>query len=260
MGGGKKIMTPKTIIIIPCFNEAERITPDDFHLFLSGAPLTHLLFVNDGSTDQTLPTLQALQTHCPQQITILNLAANAGKAEAVRQGFIQGFTFQPEFIGFLDADLAAPIACMQELEFILTRENKDIAIGSRVALLGREIKRHRSRHIAGRVFATLASLILNLQIYDTQCGAKLFRNTERLQRIFAAPFSVKWIFDVEILARFLITEKMGEAKVSDICLEHPLRQWIDQKGSKLRLKHFLISALDLIKIIFIIKRKNLPTP
>ncbi len=246
-----------TVLVIPCFNEADRLNGEAFLAFLAGHPHIHCLFVNDGSTDTTAGTLAEL-AQTSKQISVLTLANNSGKAEAVRRGFLEAFAMAPAAVGFIDADLAAPLECVPELEFYLAHSGAEIVIGARVALLGRRIHRDEIRHICGRIFATLASRVLHLRVYDTQCGAKLFKATDRLKKVFAARFTVKWIFDVEILARFMITEKDGYPPVRDVCVEHPLRTWTDVKGSKLRLRDFFISALDLWKIHRLIQRKSLP--
>ena len=72
--------------------------------------------------------------------------------------------------------------------------------GSRIRRLGAAITRDPLRHYFGRVFATLASMVLDLAVYDTQCGAKLFRVNDDLRRAFGH-VSLRWIFDVELLAR-----------------------------------------------------------
>ncbi|MBF0505070.1 MAG: glycosyltransferase [Candidatus Omnitrophica bacterium] len=251
-------MTPKTLIIIPCFNEELRLDTCAFINFLKNYKHISFLFVNDGSTDKTEILLKNLAEKQKDNIQILNLSRNSGKAEAVRQGFLKGFSLCPDFIGYLDADLAAPLECIPDLEHVIYNRNKDIVIGSRIALLGWKIKRNNFRHYAGRVFATAVSMALGLRVYDTQCGAKLFRVTERLKVIFSTPFVTKWIFDVEILARFQFTETTSSQNLNSICFESPLEQWIDKKGSKLNLMDFIHSAIDLIKLMNIIRRKSLP--
>jgi dolichyl-phosphate beta-glucosyltransferase len=243
-----------TLIIIPCYNEAARLGSQTFLDFSQNHPDIHFLFVNDGSSDNTAEILNNLALAAPKAMSTLHLERNQGKAEAVRQGMIKGFSMAPELIGFLDADLASPLGTILELETAMAMERKAIAMAAHVSLLGRNIQRNAARHYASRVFATAASMILGLPVYDTQCGAKLFRVTDRLKKVFAKPFTVKWIFDVEILARFIITENDGEPKVRDICMEYPLHEWIDKKGSKLHLKDFLISAFDLLKIFVLMKQ------
>ncbi|MBF0485693.1 MAG: glycosyltransferase [Candidatus Omnitrophica bacterium] len=249
-------MKPKTLIVVPCFNEASRLDGQAFLDFLGPYPHIHVLFVNDGSTDTTRQVLENFVKARPEQMSLLNLPKNSGKAEAVRQGFLKGFlSFPVDLIGYFDADLATPLSTIIELEGLFSNPSFEIAMGSRVKLLGRNIERDSRRHYIGRIFATLASMTLGLAVYDTQCGAKLFKVTERLKKVFSFSFTVTWIFDVEILARFMIMERChptGRA-VSKICVEYPVREWIDKKGSKVKFWHYLTSTKDLLKILFRVK-------
>ena len=75
-------------------------------------------------------------------------------------------------------------------------ESLTAVLGSRFRRLGADIRRSELRHYLGRVYATLASLALGVGIYDTQCGAKAFRASPRLEKALADPFAERWAFDV----------------------------------------------------------------
>jgi hypothetical protein len=151
-------------------------------------------------------------------------------------------------VGFWDADLATPLSAIGDLQSVLLADPEvDVVLGSRVKLLGRNIDRRAGRHYLGRAFATCAALVLGLEVYDTQCGAKLFRVTPDLENVLAQPFCSRWIFDVELLARFLKL-RPGDSETKNKIYEFPLYSWRDVPGSKIRLRDFFRSAIDLYKI------------
>lgn len=239
----------KTAIVIPCFNEAERLPPEVFIAALKDEAGLNFIFVDDGSTDSTQDVLRGIEKACPAQSRVLALAKNSGKAEAVRLGVTAALKEDFVNIGYLDADLAIPIETIKRFCAILDETDKTVVLGSRVKLLGRHIERSVLRHILGRFFATLASNILHLAIYDTQCGAKVFKRTESLERAFSMPFNVRWTFDVEVLARLGIVEMArGNAGYERTWMEYPLETCLDIKGSKVSYMDIFRSAAEMFKI------------
>lgn len=239
----------KTAIIVPCYNEAERLDPTAFLTTAAEDPGLHFIFVDDGSTDGTAELLLSLESANPDRISFVGLEKNRGKAEAVRQGFLEALETDFINIGYWDADLATPLHVINKFCRILDGSDTIIVIGSRVRLLGRKIERLTARHYLGRIFATFSSLILKIHVYDTQCGAKIFKRTTTLKLAFKEPFRVKWIFDVELLARLLLIERAkGSANAGESWVEYPLEEWTDVKGSKVGYTDFISAAMELFKI------------
>ncbi|HOO91332.1 MAG TPA: glycosyltransferase [Syntrophales bacterium] len=239
---------PKTLIIVPCYNEEHRIEAYRYAEYAQKNPDVHFLFVNDGSTDGTGTVIADLRNKNRNQIMNLNLSENCGKAEAVRRGFQEAFKREYDYIGYFDADLATPLCSINSLCRLFTSEDIFIVMGSRVRLLGRNIHRRAVRHYIGRIFATLVSIILSIPIYDSQCGAKLFKNDLILRRVFSYPFRTKWIFDVELLGRY----KLLTGNMEDHIIEYPLEAWNDVRGSKLAFTDFLKAPFELLKICWFI--------
>ena len=240
-------MRARVQLVVPCFNEAERLKPDVFLHLVASQPDIGLVFVDDGSTDATPVILADVVARGGASIAVLTLHQNVGKARAVQHGVRAAFERLPEFVGYWDADLATPLTAVPEFMAVFaSKPDVEIVMGSRVKLLGRQVRRSLVRHYCGRVFATAASFALGVAVYDTQCGAKIFRATPQVQQAFDAPFRSRWIFDVEILARYLAAT--GAAEAGSRVYELPLTTWTAVPGSKLRVWHGVRAIWDLARI------------
>lgn len=245
------------LIVVPCYNEAGRLDVESFLAFACQKHAIRFLFVNDGSKDETLEVLTAMRDRAPDRIDLLDLEKNGGKAEAVRRGFLAGISKSSEpnvqihsdSIGFWDADLATPLEEIPTFSDILEAQpDLDMVFGSRVQLLGRTIERKIHRHYFGRILATAVSQTLDMPIYDSQCGAKLFRVTKELENAISEPFFSGWVFDVELIARLKRLYAVKGLNVADRIHEQPLRAWRDVHGSKTRASDAFVALVNLARI------------
>jgi dolichyl-phosphate beta-glucosyltransferase len=240
----------RVCVIVPCYNEARRIDTEHFCHWIATSRDTHVVFVDDGSRDNTLEVLGSLRDRYRDRISVLPCRPNRGKAEAVRAGILYALDrFQPAVVGYWDADLATPLEAIDRfLGVLASRPDIEMIFGSRVKLLGRHVERRPIRHYLGRVFATAVSTVLHLAIYDTQCGAKLFRVSRPTREIFSKPFLSKWVFDVEIIARYLNTYAEDRKQLERMIYEYPLEKWVDIAGSKVRPADFFAAFWDVFRI------------
>lgn len=239
-----------TSIVVPCYNEAARLQAEKFRQFAATSHRRRVVFVNDGSRDNTLEILHDLARQCPSRIGVLDQCVNQGKAEAVRQGMLHAIHRGADYVGFWDADLATPLDAVDGFCAVLDRRPQiDVVIGSRLTLSGRHIERSTKRRLAGVAFARAASLLLRLRLRDTQCGAKLFRVTPDLVAVLSEPFLAHWIFDVEIFARMrLLRDTLDASHLGDAIYELPLDDWRDVAGSKLKSSDFVKAGVELVRI------------
>jgi dolichyl-phosphate beta-glucosyltransferase len=197
-----KYEQPFVSIIIPAFNEAQRLPPTLARVaeFLRAQPYrSEVLIVENGSTDQTSAVVERFiteQTAAGDPFDLRLLHSDPGKGAAVKQGMLAG---RGEFLVISDTDLAVPI---EELNNFLPPAvpRKDYAI----TIASREIPgavRHGEpayRHLMGRVFNFLVRVMAVHGIHDTQCGFKCF-SRKAAQQVFPLQTIDGWGFDVEVL-------------------------------------------------------------
>ncbi|SEF52762.1 Glycosyltransferase involved in cell wall bisynthesis [Bryocella elongata] len=243
-------MPNSIVLVVPCYNEAKRLDVKAFTGFLQAHSEVRMVFVDDGSKDNTLAVLGRLAAEFPEVVFVTSMPQNGGKAAAVRHGMQFALELPgAEIIGYWDADLATPLDAAPEMAKEFDRGPQiAVVMGARVRLLGRDIRRKALRHYLGRIFATAVSTMLDLPIYDSQCGAKLFRVNPELRSMLEQPFLSRWIFDVEILYRLMVRDPQGSRGLEQRLVEYPLASWRDVDGSKVKSNDFFKAALELFTI------------
>jgi glycosyltransferase involved in cell wall biosynthesis len=232
-------------IVIPCYNEGARLDKSSFLSFARDNPAIYFIMVDDGSNDNTALLLEGLKNINPIQFATLSFKSNRGKAEAVRQGIKQAFNWQKfDFVGFLDADLSTPLMEIHTLlQPFRTHPALQIVFGSRKKTGGNTIHRNPLRHRIGRLYAGFVTAILRLDIYDTQCGAKIIR-VELAKQIFEHPFIDRWLFDVELFCRAQQLYPGKPLPYKEIILQ----EWIEKGDSRIRFVDLLRLPLRTLRI------------
>jgi dolichyl-phosphate beta-glucosyltransferase len=192
---GNSASRPLLSIIIPAFNEEERLsgTLDKVAAFVGsqGFP-AEVIVVDNASTDRTA---EVAADFAARYSFISNLREDIrGKGAAVRTGMLAG---KGDYLLISDADLSVPIA--QVKEFLPPRRSDyDVAIGSREIKGAVRYNEPFHRHLMGRVFNLIVRLLVLPGLLDTQCGFKSFRR-DVAHDLFAASRVNGWSFDVEVL-------------------------------------------------------------
>ncbi|NNF81207.1 MAG: response regulator [Flavobacteriaceae bacterium] len=241
-------------VVIPCYNEEERLMSEEFINFIDKNSGYHLCFVNDGSKDNTLEVLKNLKEGREDYITVYDCEKNGGKAEAVRLGMLHMAKKEDlDYIGFLDADLSTDLTDFDDL--VKTIENSDFKIvsGSRISRMGANITKESARKIISLTINFIIRKILKMDFKDTQCGAKIF-SKDVIEIAFNKRFVTQWIFDVEIFKR--MTQHFGLQAAKAMLCEQPLKRWIHADGSKLSMKDSVKIVGQLAQIAWVYRGKK----
>ena len=236
----------RTTIVIPCYNEANRLHLEMFLNFARNHQNISFVFIDDGSKDLTINLLCGAMAALPKQIDVLMMKSNAGKAEAVRHGLKFAAKRGDKYVAFLDADLATPLNAINDFISVGDRlDNIDVVFGSRAGGLGRRVYRDLHRKMISLVCASMGRLATGLALKDTQCGAKLFRNTPHLRTCLDTPFTAGWLFDVELFLRISNPDRRERKNF----FEYPVLEWTEIPGSNIKFSDVIKGGVKMTSLI-----------
>ena len=157
-------------LIIPIYNEVEILTEliDKINTSLKDLPfLWEVIFVNDGSQDESISKLRSIAERYPSKITVISLRRNYGQTTAISAGIDYA---KGDIIVLMDADLQNDPA---DIPLLLSKidEGYDVVSGWRVDRKDAFLTRIVPSRIANR----LISLVTGVRLHDYGCTLKAYR-------------------------------------------------------------------------------------
>ena len=224
------------VILTYCFYVIEKLLKKKEQLF------KEIIFVNDGSTDQSKNKIlkfikRIKEKKFSTKLKLLSYSKNMGKGYAVKKGI---FSSKSEWILTCDLDMSVLpeqylIWCRRKLikdtscAYIASRKHKKSKIKSKFL-----------RRRLGDIFRLILFILFNIRILDTQCGFKVYHKNYA-KYLFKKMKITRYAHDVEII---LILKNIGI-----IVKELPVK-WKHRSSSKINI---ITDSLKMLLDLFILK-------
>ena len=159
-------------IVVPCYNEQEtvKLYYDAVSKVLSTMDIDHeIIFINDGSKDNTLAELTALYEDHRGEIRIIDFSRNFGKEAAFLAGLRAA---KGDYVTVMDADLQDPPEMLPKMFEVMEKNNNDVVGSRRVTRAGEP----KIRSFFARNFYKTINRYIEVEIVD---GARDFRLMKR---------------------------------------------------------------------------------
>ena len=233
---------PYLSLVIPAYNEARRLpnTLRELHDYCRRwAHLFEVIIVVEPGTDETLALAQAGTKTFPQ-LKVIGNRIHRGKGFAVRTGMLAS---AGELVFFTDADLSTPLYEIDRALAVFEAERDlQIIVGNRQHP-DSQIICHQSwmREGMGKTFNALVRRLAGIEIRDTQCGFKGFRQAAS-RAIFERQRTDGFSFDVEVL---LLAKTLGFG-----VKEMPVH-WSNSPDSKVRV---VSDSLKMLRDVAVVRQ------
>lgn len=228
---------PRLSIVVPALNESESL-PElaaRVHQALDGKQTYELIFVDDGSTDDTWEVVTELCRQSPH-VRGVRLRKNFGKAMGLTAGFSRA---RGDIVIMMDADLQDdPAELPKFIEKV--EEGYDVVVGWKVKRLD-----PANRLILTRIFNGTVRWVTGVKLHDMNCGFKAYsRDVIRTVPIYGDLF------------RFIPALAAWEGfRVTEVPVHHHARK---HGTSRYGLERILRGSFDLLTIAFLTKYSRRP--
>ena len=221
-------------IIIPLLNEEESL--QELHNWIISVMKANnysyeIIFIDDGSTDNSWPIIEQLSHENPN-VRGIRFLKNFGKSQALHAGFDRA---KGDVIITMDADLQDNPNEIPELYEMITIQNFDLVSGWKK-------KRYDSvfaKNIPSKLFNWAARKTSGVQLNDFNCGLKAYKNVV-----------VKNIEVSGEMHRYIpvLAKNAGFGKIGEKIVQHQARKY---GQTKFGMDRFINGFLDLITIWFL---------
>ncbi|MCD6089053.1 glycosyltransferase family 2 protein [Candidatus Bathyarchaeota archaeon] len=221
---------PEVSIVIPAYNEADRIETTIYRIFNEIKSFEFEVVVSeDGSTDETPLILKRLKKRFGDRLVTIHNRRRLGKGG----GFLRGVEHsRGRYVILLDADYPTDADTIIKIVKYL-RMGYDLVIGSRAHELSiLDPPPPPLRKVIGRIFNLIVRILFRIRIRDTQCGVKGFR--KEVFSIIGPIQFLSFIFDVEMIVK---------AQIHGLRIKEIPIYWSGKTGSKVRVLRDTVTML-----------------
>ena len=224
-------------IVIPLYNEAESLP----HLFewiekVMGEHkfLYEIIFVNDGSTDDSWQVIKKLKESAPQVVKAISFRHNYGKSAALYCGFAAA---QGDVVITMDADMQDSPEEIPDLYKMIQEDDYDLVSGWKQKRYDNAL----TKNLPSKLFNATARMVTGLKLHDMNCGLKAYRKDV-----------VKNIEVFGEMHRYIpyLAKNAGFTRIGEKVVQHRKREFGE---SKFGINRFVNGYLDLMTIWFLAK-------